>query len=105
MKVKFISCTNPYMQPIVGYNGTLAYSMTASFSFEAIEGTPFEFRHGYLSTSQIKEIKIEEVSYFCFDITITTNNSVYVFQHGEPSDKPPLSKEEKLDIMLGMCLF
>jgi hypothetical protein len=95
MKVKFISTTNEMMQPIEGYEGTLGYSMTARFSFDAVEGTPFDFRHGYFTTSQINNINIHEISFNCFDIKITTNNSIYLFRHGEISDKPAWTKEEK----------
>lgn len=99
MKVTFKATSNTMMQELIGKEGELGYSMTARFSFAA-DDVSFEFRHGYFTTSQIANIRIEEVSRFCFLITIETNNSTYIFQQGELSDTKPFTKEEKLGIAL-----
>lgn len=97
MKVTFISCTNPMMAELIGKEGTLGYSMTASFSFDA-EDVSFDFRHGYITTSIISSITITEISFNCYEIKIQTRNSEYVFRKGELSDKKPLTKDEILAI-------
>lgn len=106
MKVKFISSTNSAsaFEELQGKDGELSYSMTARFTFDNSD-VSFDLRHGYFSTSYIKNIKIEEISFNCFLITIDTNNSQYVFQNGEFSDRKPFTNKEKLDISLAFGLF
>ena len=57
MKVKFISTTNSAFEELVGKELELSYGMTARFTFDASD-VSFDFRHGYASTSQIKNINI-----------------------------------------------
>jgi hypothetical protein len=104
MKVKFISCTNQSFQELLGKEVDLTYSMTASMTFDTSD-VSFDFRHGYASTSRIKNINIEETSRFCYLITITTDNSVYVFQNGEESDKLPHTKKEIFALQIAFGIF
>jgi len=101
MKVVFIETTNQSAQCIVGKEVTLQYSLTASFQYDPT-GLGFDYRKGTWGTSIIKSINIEEVSRNCYDITIATNNSKYVFRKGELSEKKPLTEDELLVIGMSM---
>jgi|SaaInl8_200m_RNA_FD_contig_123_3682_length_2618_multi_3_in_1_out_0_5 hypothetical protein len=67
----------------------------------------FEFRRGEFRTSSFSNIDRKEVSRFCYEYTVTTRNSVYVFREGEESEEAPYSETEILDMQigLGMHLF
>jgi hypothetical protein len=106
MKVKFISTSNSAFDELVGKEGTLGIDMVASFKFDAeAEDVSFDFRHGYMRTSQIENIKYDEISRFCYNIIIKTRNSVYIFQEGTKTDTPPLTKEEILAYQIAYGLF
>ena len=108
MKAKLIKCSNPAMEEVLGRSGNLSLGLTVHFDFrEDSEGVSFDFRRGELSTSIVRSIDIDEVSSGCYEITITTRNSIYVFQVGELSSKKPMTNEEILDAQLrmGMHLF
>jgi hypothetical protein len=104
MKVKFISSTNQAFEELFGEEVDLSYSMIAHFTFDTSD-VSFDFRHGYARTSQIENISIVETSRFCFEITIKTVNSTYVFQEGIPSDKLPFSKKDRLITSLAYGVF
>ena len=105
MKVKFISTTNELAQCIVGRECNLSYDLTAHFIYNS-DGLEFDYRKGVWRTSIIKTVNIEEISRFCYDITIkTSTGSEYVFREGEKSDKAPLTEEEKATLLLSMGVF
>ena len=68
------------------------------------EGLDFDFRHGTAHTSRLEKVEYEEISLGCYKITATTQNSTYVYQFGELTDKKPLTKEEKQAFALA-CMF
>lgn len=110
MECKFLSSTNYMFECFIGVEVELNIQMAAYYEFDP-EDLPiesrFNFRRGVARTSAISNVKYEEISMGCTNITITTRNSEYVFQHGKPSDKPPLTNEEILNISIqaGMHLF
>jgi hypothetical protein len=106
MKVKFLRTTNSAFNELIGKEMELSIDMIASYTFNS-DDCSFDFRHGRGRTSKIKSIIYDEISFGCTNIIIETNNSTYTFQHGEPSDKKPLSKEESLNLAIaaGMHLI
>lgn len=104
MKVTLVSTTNSAVSSAVGKEGTLSLSNTAFFEFNA-EGCDWDLRHGSFRTSQLLNITFNEISFNCFNITITTRNSTYVFREGAQSEKPPLTQEEILEASLAFGLF
>lgn len=104
MKVKFIETTNDLAKELLNKEVSLSYGMQASFSFDTSD-VSFDLRHGSWRTSLIKNISIEEISFLCYNITIETDNSKYVFQKGEFSDRPAFTKKEKLGIALATMVF
>jgi hypothetical protein len=104
MTAKFISTTNHLFEELVGKEVELSYGMTAKYTFDTSD-VSFEFRKGYATTSQIKNININETSRFCYLITIDTANSTYVFQVGEESDKKPYTDKEKIMNQLAFGIF
>jgi hypothetical protein len=74
--------------------------MTFKFEFDEDYTPSFDFRHGYMTSSLIKEIIYEEVNLNYYHITIKTRNSEYVFSNGTKSDKKPLSDKEITDIAM-----
>jgi len=107
MKVKMISSTNNAFESLFGLQVDLHIDMIATYSFDSNLVDDFNFRHGTCRTSQIKSIVYDEISMGCTNIIIKTRNSEYIFQHGEPSNEKPLTKEEILAFQmgLGMHLF
>lgn len=99
MKTILQSTTNKLAKCIVGRECDLSYSMNIFFTYNP-EDLDFDYRKGEWRSSIIQNIKIEEISFGCFDITITTRSSEYVFRKGEFSDKPPLTDEERLAIQM-----
>lgn len=77
--------------------------LTISMKFNP-EGLEFNFRHGTAHTSRLEKIEYEEISLGCYKIIATTQNSTYVYQYGEISERKPLSKEEKQAFALA-CIF
>jgi len=104
MKVKFISSTNSAFKELEGKEVNLSYDAIAYFTFDS-DSMSFEFRHGNARTSLIKNINFKETSRFCYIITIDANNSTYIFQKGEESNKLPFTKEETLIATLAYGLF
>ena len=101
MKVKFLSTTNSAFDELIGKEMELSIGMVAHYTFDA-DDCSFDFRHGRGRTSAIREIQYNEISMGCTNISIITNNSTYIFQHGEPSDQKPWTKEEKLILSMSM---
>jgi len=99
-----LSTTNSSFEELVGKTIKLSYDMMAYMEFDT-EDVSHDFRHGYARTSRITTIKIDEVSRFCFDITITTRNSVYVFRKGEYSEMRAFTRMEENLIALEMGVF
>jgi len=106
MKVKMLSTSNKVLEELIGKEMELRIDTIASYTFDP-KGCSFDFRRGNCTTSQIKSIVYDEVSMGCTNIIIKTRNSEYIFQHGEPSNKKPLTDEEILNyqLALGMYLF
>jgi hypothetical protein len=99
-----LSTTNSAFQELVGKTIDLSYDMVAYMQFDTGD-VSFDFRHGCARTSRIMNIQIDEVSRSCFDITITTRNSIYVFRKGTFSDVPVFTELEELQIQLAMGVF
>ena len=101
MNVKMISTTNSAFDELIGKKGTLKIDRTFNFNFsEDMEGVSFDFRRGYMTSSAIETFTQVEVSMSCYELTINTSNSTYVFRDGELTDEKPYTKEQKLDIMM-----
>jgi len=105
MKVKFLSTTNNLAECIVGQEVELRYNDIAYFTFDPelipVENR-FDYRRGEWRTSRLLNINFKETSRFCYIITVSTRNSEYVFQKGEPSDDEPLTDDEIMGIQMAM---
>jgi len=100
MTVKFITSTNKAFSSLFNIEVNLNIEMVAYMTFDTNLIDDFNFRHGNARTSTIEKIEYNEVSRGCTEIKITTRNSVYIFQHGQPSDEKPLTKKEMLDLQM-----
>lgn len=92
--VTLISTTNDVFEELIGKKGELRLDRHAYFYFDS-EDCSYYFRHGNMRTSRIKNVEFKEISAGCWDITVTTTNSVYVWREGEPSDEPAKTDEER----------
>ena len=102
MKVTFKSSTNKAFEELIGKEMELTIDLCAHYTFDP-EGCSFDFRHGTGRTSIITSYTSEEISMGCFEITINTYNSTYVFHNGEyDENKPALTKEEKQAISMSL---
>lgn len=106
MKVKLLSTTNSGMKELEGKEGILSFTDVAYFTFDATD-VSFDFRHGSIRTSLLSSVVFEETSRLCYKITVSTMNSVYIFQKGEESDLEPYTKKEitQLQMALGLGLL
>lgn len=101
MKTVFISTTNKYFEELIGIEVELHIDLIATYTFKTND-VPFEFRHGICRTSLIEQINYNKVSRNCYDIEIKTENSKYIFRYGTKTEEEPLTKEEKLEIQIGL---
>ena len=102
MKVIFKSTTNAAFEELLEKEMELTIDLCAHYTFDS-DGCSFDFRHGTGRTSIIESYTSKEISMGCFEITIKTNNSTYVFQHGQyDENKPALTKEEKQSIAMSL---
>jgi hypothetical protein len=101
MKVTFIETSNEAFKELIGKKMDLSIELCAHYAFDP-EDCSFEFRHGTGRTSLIKQVNYTETSRNCYEIRIDTQNSIYWFQKGQPSDEKPLTEKEKLAIQMAM---
>jgi len=80
---------------LFGVDIELNIQMIAYMTFNTTDVNDFDFRHGNARTSSIKKIEYIETSRFCYDIIITTANSVYTFQHGTHHQVKSHSQKKK----------
>jgi hypothetical protein len=107
MRVKFLSSTNKGYQALNDVEMDITIDTVVYMKFNPMDISAddvFEFRHGTTRTSLIKQINYEEVSMGCYEITVKTNNSVYVFQKGKKTDKKPFDLEEKQILAMSMMI-
>jgi hypothetical protein len=104
MKVTLISSTNELFRPIEKLTMNITIGLTVIMDFKEYTNNELKygFEKGVARTSHIKEIKYNEISRNCYDITVKTLNSTYVFRKGKLSNNPPLTKEEIEQIQMAL---
>jgi hypothetical protein len=98
MTVKFLSSTNKNYQALNNIEMNIIIDIVVYMKFNPMDieaKDVFEFRHGTSRTSMIKQINYKEISMGCYEITIQTNNNIYIFQKGKKTNEKPLTLEEK----------
>jgi hypothetical protein len=104
MKVTLISSTNELFRPIEKLEMNITIGLTVVMDYKEYISDDLKdgFETGVARTSYIKEIKYNEISRNCYDITVKTLNSVYVFRKGKLTNIPPLTKEEIEQIQMAL---